>query len=597
MHQLRFIIVIFCCFVSGFTLYGQNTDNEQVKRLQRAIFIYNIAEQVSWNNNDSFDTVTIGVLGKDRTVLDLRVMSQKRKIDGKPVAVKRFDKVMDIDDVQVLYVNDSFNFDINYILQRISGRNMLLISEDYNYNTSMVNMVNVGDSFEYEINESLLIAQNFTYQSSLQEYAVNSSEKWKALFATSQEALDKKKEQVNLQSEVILEKNETIELQDQDIRKKEKEIRMTSEALAAKRDSILQLVNTNSIQLQKYEEKVLTERELERTIMAQLEVLNGQQQIIDSTANYISSQRHTLEQQDKEIAEKQSILIEKDAVIRLQRKTNTLLAIIAGLFLLAGILIYRSYLANKKLSEALTLKNQEVEAQTIELKHKNIELEQFAYIASHDLQEPLNTISSLIGMLKEDYGEVFDDVGLQSLDYLDSSSTRMRNLINALLKHSKLGVLPDVALVDIDALLVDIQKDLSGAISKRNAEIIVEDLPTVMGSRVELGVVFQNLISNAIKFSHPNTTPVVMVSASRTEDQKFWEISVSDNGIGISAKYQDRIFAIFQRLHNAETYEGTGIGLAHVKKIVESHGGTIRVSSEEGNGSTFYFTLPIHELR
>ena len=597
MHQLRFIIVIFCCFVSGFTLYGQNTDNEQVKRLQRAIFIYNIAEQVSWNNNDSFDTVTIGVLGKDRTVLDLRVMSQKRKIDGKPVAVKRFDKVMDIDDVQVLYVNDSFNFDINYILQRISGRNMLLISEDYNYNTSMVNMVNVGDSFEYEINESLLIAQNFTYQSSLQEYAVNSSEKWKALFATSQEALDKKKEQVNLQSEVILEKNETIELQDQDIRKKEKEIRMTSEALAAKRDSILQLVNTNSIQLQKYEEKVLTEKELERTIMAQLEVLNGQQQIIDSTANYISSQRHTLEQQDKEIAEKQSILIEKDAVIRLQRKTNTLLAIIAGLFLLAGILIYRSYLANKKLSEALTLKNQEVEAQTIELKHKNIELEQFAYIASHDLQEPLNTISSLIGMLKEDYGEVFDDVGLQSLDYLDSSSTRMRNLINALLKHSKLGVLPDVALVDIDALLVDIQKDLSGAISKRNAEIIVEDLPTVMGSRVELGVVFQNLISNAIKFSHPNTTPVVMVSASRTEDQKFWEISVSDNGIGISAKYQDRIFAIFQRLHNAETYEGTGIGLAHVKKIVESHGGTIRVSSEEGNGSTFYFTLPIHELR
>ncbi|MDC8004578.1 YfiR/HmsC family protein [Aureisphaera galaxeae] len=587
-----------CSLLFGFFLLvgsvqAQESGNEQVKRVQRTIFIYNIAQQVTWPNASDFDTFSIGVLGPDRVAIDLQVMAQRRQIQGKPVEVVRFNKVKDVQGIQLLYVNRKFNYDINYVLSSLSGKNILLISEDYNYNTSMINMVNVGDSFEYEINKPLLLSTGFIVTPSLENYAVSSSEKWKELFQETQDDLAEEEKQVEAQQEIISERDKEIKEQEKALSQKDEIITSSKDLLTRQQDSILELASQNQLQLQKYEDKVLIEQELERTIANQVEFLRTQQETIDSTNTRIAGQLEILKAQEDEINEKQRILDAQDETISSQKKVNMLLLVIAGLLLLGALLIYRGYLQKRKLSDALAEKNSEFEMQAAELKQKNAELEQFAYIASHDLQEPLSTISSLIGILKEDYDHLFDDVAKQSLQFMDDSSLRMRELIQALLKHSKLGMNQDKTYVNVNTLLKDIQGDLTEKIKTTGAEIYVDDMPEVLASEVELRLVYQNLITNAIKFTKDDVVPEINISAEKTQDKAFWEFSVSDNGIGIPGAYRDRIFAIFQRLHSREEYEGTGIGLAHVKKIIDAHGGRIWVESTVGEGSTFFFTLPV----
>ncbi len=580
------------CLLHIGVIFAQDNTNEQVKRLQRTIFVYNIAEQVEWPNDSQFETFTIGVLGPDRVAIDLQSMALKRTISQKPVQVVRFNRVKDVEGIQLLYVNQKFNYDIDYIRSSIAKQDILLISEDYKYNTSMINMVNVGNSFEYEINTSNIHANDFTFAPSLEQYAVSSAEKWKELFQKTQRDLEEETRQVEEQMEMISERDDQLQEQANSLNEKDQVITDSKKVLGKQRDSILNLVWENKLQLEKYEDKVIIEKALEGTIHNQIEYLKDQQIILDSINNLVDVQQEFLQKQDSEILEKQGILENQDKIIGDQKRVNILLMVVAGLLLLGAILIYRGYLSKRRLSNALAERNKEFEVQASLLKRKNEELEQFAYIASHDLQEPLSTINSLIGILKDDYEHLFDDVAKQSLQFMDDSSTRMRELIQALLKHSKLGLNQDITHVDTHELIGDIKNDLQQMIADYNAEIHEEGLPTVMASSVELRLVFQNLITNAIKFSREDESPVIQIAADKVQDGAFWEFSVSDNGIGIPGAYVDRIFAIFQRLHSRESYEGTGIGLAHVKKIIDSHGGEIWVESEVNKGSTFYFTLP-----
>ena len=227
---------------------------------------------------------------------------------------------------------------------------------------------------------------------------------------------------------------------------------------------------------------------------------------------------------------------------------------------------------------------------------KNQELEQFAYIASHDLQEPLNTISSFIGLISEDYGDSFDEMGQESLNFIQDASIRMKKLIDALLQYSRLGRNSDKINISLNLLLSELEADLKAVIEKTKANIVIEDLHSVNGVPIEIRLLFQNLISNAIKFVEKDVTPIIKIASKKVYNESNEEriqFAVEDNGIGIPEEHQDRIFAIFQRLHTRDKYEGTGIGLAHCKKIVESHGGNIWLESQVGKGTTFYFTLPL----
>ena len=230
--------------------------------------------------------------------------------------------------------------------------------------------------------------------------------------------------------------------------------------------------------------------------------------------------------------------------------------------------------------------------QTIEedLKQSNSEIKQFAYIASHDLQEPLQTIMSFITLLQEDYQGKFDPVADKYFEYINKSALRMRALITALLDYSRLGKDAEPSILETKNIVEELKTDLSKLIEKERVEINVGTLPEVFGYEVEMRQLFQNLVTNAIKFSHAERSPEISISAEQTGGN--WTFSISDNGIGIDKIHLSKIFIIFKRLHRRDEYEGTGIGLAHCKKIVEMHNGKIWAESKPGLGSTFYFTIP-----
>lgn len=233
-------------------------------------------------------------------------------------------------------------------------------------------------------------------------------------------------------------------------------------------------------------------------------------------------------------------------------------------------------------------KEKELSQYARELENKNKELEQFAYIASHDLQEPLRTVSSFVDLLIEEHRDQLDADADIYLHYISDASQRMTQLIKGLLDYSRIGSQSTLSEVDCDQLMVDIAKDLEVAIVEKHAEVSWTSLPRFVTYANELRQLLQNLVANAVKFHKPGATPKVEISA--LQEPGGWRFTVADNGIGIEAQYRDRIFMIFQRLHSRQEYEGTGIGLAHCKKIVDLLGGTIWVESEPGEGSRFHFT-------
>ncbi len=243
------------------------------------------------------------------------------------------------------------------------------------------------------------------------------------------------------------------------------------------------------------------------------------------------------------------------------------------------------------------LLNEKVKERTIELENiatelsrSNHDLEQFAYVASHDLQEPLRMVASFTQLLEKRYSNKLDDKAHQYIQFAVDGAQRMQALINDLLVYSRVGTQArEFEVVDVNSILENVLKNLSTIIENSNATIQIGEMPLIYAEKQQIGQVFQNLISNAIKF-HGDSDPVVEISATQVEEE--WVFRVKDNGIGIDQQFFDRIFVVFQRLHNRETYSGTGIGLAIVKKIVERHEGKIGIESEIGQGSTFIFTIP-----
>jgi PAS domain S-box-containing protein len=232
--------------------------------------------------------------------------------------------------------------------------------------------------------------------------------------------------------------------------------------------------------------------------------------------------------------------------------------------------------------------------QTTELARSNEELERFAYIASHDLQEPLRMVASYTQLLARRYRGKLDEDADEFIGYAVSGANRMQQLIRDLLEYSRVGTRGGAfELVDCGEIVAQVLGDLAAAIGETDATVVTGALPTVRADRSQLRQLFQNLIGNALKY-RSDAPPVVRIDADRKGDE--WHFTVRDNGIGIAPEYAERIFVVFQRLHTQAEYPGTGIGLAICKRIVERHGGRIWVESVAGEGTTFHFTLPVQEV-
>ncbi|MCX2954017.1 sensor histidine kinase [Lentzea sp. NEAU-D7] len=232
-----------------------------------------------------------------------------------------------------------------------------------------------------------------------------------------------------------------------------------------------------------------------------------------------------------------------------------------------------------------------LDQKSAELQRSNAELEQFAYVASHDLQEPLRKVASFCQLLQRRYGGQLDERADQYIEFAVDGAKRMQGLINDLLAFSRVGrITRERTMIDLDELVAQVVENFSDRVEETGATITVGELPSVRGEATLLSAVFQNLISNALKFKGPSA-PEIAIDAER--DGEVWKFSVRDNGIGIEPEYSDRIFVIFQRLHPKDAYPGTGIGLAMCRKIVEYHGGTIWLKTDVDSGTQFEFTLPV----
>ena len=262
----------------------------------------------------------------------------------------------------------------------------------------------------------------------------------------------------------------------------------------------------------------------------------------------------------------------------------------AGLALAHARLHQQLRESHATLEQRVEERTRELEEKTRALERSNLELERFAYVASHDLQEPLRTIASFTELIEQRYASRLDERGLRYLSLVIQGARRMKVLINDLLVFSRLNAVRDPLYpVQLDAPLDEALDALHTAIEESGARITWHDLPDVLGIHNELVQVFQNLIGNALKFRRADVRPEIRIEAQR--DGEGWRIQVQDNGIGFDTQYEEQIFQIFQRLHTRDQYEGTGMGLAVVQKILEHHGGRVWAQSVLGVGSTFSFTL------
>lgn len=263
---------------------------------------------------------------------------------------------------------------------------------------------------------------------------------------------------------------------------------------------------------------------------------------------------------------------------------------IKGVFYVTMTALLLYFLVNRY-HKSLKEKIRRLEFLNRQLENSNKELEQYAYVASHDLQEPLRVVSNLLQRLKMKHTDQLDEKGTKYIDLAVENAGRMRLFVLDLLEFARVGKSNEpVRKTVVNEVMADVTRDLHSSLQESGARISYSDLPVIFAQRTLLRQVLSNLISNSIKYRRTDIPPVISVSCDRMQDH--WCFVVDDNGIGIEEEYFERIFEVFQRLHGDEEYPGTGIGLAISKKIVEHWGGRIWLDSSPGKGSSFYFTIP-----
>lgn len=303
-----------------------------------------------------------------------------------------------------------------------------------------------------------------------------------------------------------------------------------------------------------------------KKLEAQNRLLNKQKLLIEKQMQEIKEQKKELELQNQELIDQNNFIKQQKQQLEESNKQ-----------LQAEILDRKSY--ENRLKETLR-----------DLTRSNRDLEQFAYVASHDLQEPLRMINSYVQLFQQRYENMVDEDGQELISFVVDGSNRMKSLINDLLDYSRVGKNSDtLENVDFNELLKEVELNLAIKIQETSTIIDSSLLPNLWVKKVLMLQLFQNLISNAIKF-RDGRTPYIKIEAK--EQEKYWVFSVADNGIGIEKEYFERIFQIFKRLNSRKLYPGNGIGLAICQKIVESHCGKIWVESDVEKGSTFYFSIP-----
>lgn len=573
-----------------FQSVGQQAD---VRLTERALFIINAASQFRWDQE--LPSFSIAIFRDKELYEEILRLAKTRTIHQLKISPKLIAQTSQIKDCQMVYANQSDGIDAFSVFKTINGAQVLFIGENYQFNECHLNLLRLNDELMYEMCSDKLQANGFKVAQQLSTQSVQTSEKWYRLYTQSQKNLASEQQLSQDLKSLISQKEQLIKSLSAQIAGLELEIkglnteilqdRKEIQELAQKREGLSTQIDEKSKRIYELEEMTsqaltkLTQQlkeldTLELQIIAQKTELDGLMERSNSQMEQIDTQKNTIKDKNSQLAKSRLII--------------GLFFLIIGLIAFLAFLLYRSNRLKKRNNDLLLAKNKQIE-------ERRAEMEQFAYIASHDLLSPVNTIIGFSSLLGDTQTSPLDEFQALYLEHIVSSSHRMKQLIKDLLEFSLIGQEGKEEVFRLSDLLKEIQADLHAQItaSKADIQLHISNDPVVFARKTEIRSLLQNLITNAIKFQKPGTQPLITLRINQSTDQGLLKTAfeLEDNGIGIEPHNRESVFKVFKRLHSEEEYSGTGIGLANCKRIIQRYNGDITIEDGLQGGSKFVFSI------
>ncbi|NOQ70654.1 MAG: DUF4154 domain-containing protein [Crocinitomix sp.] len=576
------------------------TEQELIKNKQRVSYIYNFTKYIDWENLDSQTEFVIGILGTNNTdlIAEFKATALQKNIKNLPVVIKNFNSIEAITPTNILYLNKKDNYEPALILEQLYFNHCLLVTEGYPFGLSMINFIEIDDEFHFEISQEKISRAELLFDPALLSFSIQSTADWNSLY----ERLQEEKETVKDQDIELKKLNEEINLQKEEIQNQENKLSATLDEIAIQKlllsdqETIISKqkknINTKLKRLQSLAQEILINEDVNNTL---LNTFEQQYKNISTQKKELAGQYEILENQKSEIRDKEQKIKSQNDTLKIQvgeiEQQRITLYVFLTSIIFAIFFIYFMFRANKRRKESerkLHLRNQELIA-------LNKSLDSFTYRVSHDLKAPIINVKNMISMLQEFTDESQNPMITEVFTNLNSSTDQLENTIVDMLNLARIERVEEAKLIispkDILAVL---KLNYANELQAINGQLInnIDAAITVYASDIELKSIFQNLITNSIKYKHPERPLKIEISA-KTKNA-FCTITYSDNGVGIDLeKFKGKLFNMFERFNTDATIEGTGVGMYIVKRLVETNNGKIALSSEFGQGLTYHISLPI----
>ena len=567
-HCLKIAFILLSFLAVPFFINAQN-DQDEILNRQRAIFIFNVAEQIQGFDLEGKNVFNIGVLGNNPIISDLNELGKTRKIKKLNTSIKVFPSIESIANIDLLYVNKNSGFGLEQILPRVTGNNSLLISENFGFNQSMINIIIVDQTIEFELNDSRLTQENFKVPQALQDHAISSAEIWQEMYVNTEKALQEERRRLQEQSEKLKEKQQ--ELEDFEVLYDAQQdlLFLQANEMADRKLAITSLQED-------YKKRSEILNTLEKNIIEKEALLDSQQKSIANQKVEFLRMDSILSAQGLQIEQQKGQLNVREQQLALERRFNYLLITLAGLFLISSFIIYRGYRQNKKSNKELVELN----------KQKN----ELIGIVAHDLRSPINQMKGLANLMLLSQTDLNSESKLY-VEQIINSCDRLTGMIRRILdvnaiESKKINL--EIERVNLNELLNQTATNFKVLADKKSIAIHEEYPKQEVLANVDrnyLLQVIENLVSNAIKFSEKAKN--IFLVSGRENGSVY--IAVKDEGPGISQEDQKRLFGQFQQLAARPTdgEESHGLGLSISKKYVEAMQGDIICESTVGRGTTF----------
>jgi signal transduction histidine kinase len=586
-------------FLLQVNVAAQDNEQEKIKNKQRVSYIYNFTKYIDWENLDSQSEFVIGILGENNAALvnEFNEIASQKKIKNLPVVIKTFGSAEEITPTNILYLNKKDNYELTPLLEQLYYNHCLLVTEGYPFRVSMINFIEIDDEFHFEISQEKINRAALLVDPALLTFSIQSTADWNLLYDRLLEekktVQDQELELKKLNEEIIIQKEEIenqenqlsatlaeIEVQkllldDQEnvISQQKKDINKQLQRLQALAISIAENEKANKDLLKTFEKQYANIVDQERELTEQYEILKHQKNEIEAQERKIQSQKSTLDIQGGEIKQ--------------QRLT---LYIFLAFLIFAIFFLFYMYRANKRRKESehkLHLRNEELIA-------LNKSLDSFTYRVSHDLKAPIINVKNMISMLQEFVDQSANPMLPDIFSNLNASTDRLENTIIDMLHLTRIERIEEAkSIITPKAVLDKIIPDYHGELQQINGQLtnqIGADIQ-IYASDIELKSIFQNLITNSIKYRHPDRPLKINVQAS--VKNSICTIVYADNGIGIDLKkFEGKLFNMFERFNKDTKIEGTGVGMYIINKLVETNKGKIELNSTVGKGLTYHISLP-----